>query len=290
MILVDEPRWPAHGTVFGHLVSDESLAELHGFARASGLPIRAFDHDHYDIPAARFDECVSMGAQVVSPKDLVRRLIAAGLRVRPGERTPTRSAVLPSLRQEWAALMPTQPGLGERLLAAWSEPHRVYHDVRHLAHCLTSLNLLAEAEPVVVLALWFHDAVYQGRPGRDEHESARLAESCLGGVLSRAEVSEVARLILLTASHDADSRDVRGQLMCDADLAVLALPEPRYHTYVRDVRLEYSQLPAEQFRVGRTRVVAGLLGRESIYSSDSGRRLWQDAAAGNLAAEPINFG
>jgi len=28
MILVDRPRWPAHGTRFAHLVSDTSFEEL----------------------------------------------------------------------------------------------------------------------------------------------------------------------------------------------------------------------------------------------------------------------
>ena len=38
MILIDEPVWPAHGTLWGHVVSDRSLEELHAFARVAGLP------------------------------------------------------------------------------------------------------------------------------------------------------------------------------------------------------------------------------------------------------------
>ena len=45
-VLIDPPAWPAHGTVFSHLVSDASLEELHAFARAAGLSERAFDRDH----------------------------------------------------------------------------------------------------------------------------------------------------------------------------------------------------------------------------------------------------
>ena len=82
MILIDPPRWPAHGTVFGHLVSDESLEELHAFARANGLDPRAFDLDHYDVPASLYEQLVAAGAVPVGEKELVRRLIASGLRVR----------------------------------------------------------------------------------------------------------------------------------------------------------------------------------------------------------------
>lgn len=290
MILIDEPRWPAHGTVFGHLVSDESLAELHTFAHACGLPIRAFDHDHYDVPAERLADCVALGAEVASSKELVQRLVATGLRVRPNQRTPSRAAVMPELRAAWAKIMPGQPQMGEWLLRAWSQRHRFYHDVRHLAHCLQSLGELGAHERAVPLAIWFHDAVYNGRPGRDEGDSARMAESALDGLIPRSEVSEVARLVLLTAAHAAQSDDERGQLVCDSDLAVLALPEARYHTYVRDVRLEHPSVTPDGFRRGRGRVVANLLGRERIYASDKGAARWESAARDNLTAEPLNFG
>ena len=49
-ILVDRPRWPAHGTRFAHLVSDTSLDELHAFEAALPLPRRLrFHNDHYDV-------------------------------------------------------------------------------------------------------------------------------------------------------------------------------------------------------------------------------------------------
>ncbi len=82
MILIDEAVWPAHGTVWGHLVSDESLDELHAFAAAAGIPGRGFDNDHYDYPARRRDDLIAMGAVPVTGRELLRRLQAAGLRVR----------------------------------------------------------------------------------------------------------------------------------------------------------------------------------------------------------------
>ena len=80
-VLIDDPMWPAHGTLWAHLVSDSSLAELHDFARSNSLPRRSFDLDHYDVPAARVDDLVAAGAEKVSGRDLVRRLIASGLRI-----------------------------------------------------------------------------------------------------------------------------------------------------------------------------------------------------------------
>jgi len=86
VILIDPPMWPNHGTVWGHLVSDLSLAELHAFAATVGIPERGFDHDHYDYPAERQAALVAAGATLVTAHELTRRLIASGLRVKERDR------------------------------------------------------------------------------------------------------------------------------------------------------------------------------------------------------------
>ena len=80
-VLVDPPVWPRHGTVWSHLVSDESYDELHAFAERAGLPARAFDLDHYDVPEHRYAELVALGAEPVDGHQLIRRLTPPGLRV-----------------------------------------------------------------------------------------------------------------------------------------------------------------------------------------------------------------
>ncbi|MDQ1583992.1 MAG: hypothetical protein QOF36_2046 [Microbacteriaceae bacterium] len=87
-VLIDQPAWPAHGTLWSHLVSDSSLDELHAFAEANEVPSRSFDLDHYDVPARRYDELVAAGATAVSGRELVIRLRDSGLRVRGKDRRP----------------------------------------------------------------------------------------------------------------------------------------------------------------------------------------------------------
>lgn len=94
-VLIDEPLWPNHGTVWGHLVSDSSLDELHRFAASAGIPARGFDRDHYDVPLASYDGLVARGATPVSRRELVRRLAASGLRVSPAMRRTERRATEP---------------------------------------------------------------------------------------------------------------------------------------------------------------------------------------------------
>lgn len=80
VIYVDEPAWPKRDRLWSHLISDLSFAELHVFAEMLGAPRRAFDRDHYDIPAERFPMSLWLGARLVPGRELVRRLTAAGLR------------------------------------------------------------------------------------------------------------------------------------------------------------------------------------------------------------------
>ncbi|GAA2660189.1 DUF4031 domain-containing protein [Streptomyces aculeolatus] len=81
-IYVDPPTWPGHGRMWSHLVSDVSYDELHAFAESMGVPRRAFDGDHYDIPSGRYEDAVARGAVEVGSKELLRRLVDGGLRRR----------------------------------------------------------------------------------------------------------------------------------------------------------------------------------------------------------------
>jgi hypothetical protein len=91
-ILVDPATWPGRGRLWCHLVSDTSFEELHAFAARCGIPGRAFERDHYDVPEDRRAEVVAAGATEVASRELVRRITAGGLR-RPKHRPP------PTMRQ-----------------------------------------------------------------------------------------------------------------------------------------------------------------------------------------------
>jgi len=84
-VLIDPPLVPAHGRMWSHLASDESYDELHAFAAELGIPPRAFERDHYDVPGEYYDAAVAAGATPVSSRELVRRLITSGLRRRKSD-------------------------------------------------------------------------------------------------------------------------------------------------------------------------------------------------------------
>jgi hypothetical protein len=88
LILIDPPNAPGRGRLWSHLASDSSYDELHAFAREIGVPERGFDRDHYDVPSEWYDKVVEAGATPVSSRELVTRLVKAGLRIRKAPPPP----------------------------------------------------------------------------------------------------------------------------------------------------------------------------------------------------------
>ena len=323
-IYIDPPTWPAHGTVFSHLISDVSLTELHEFAATAGISERAFDRDHYDVPAHLYEDLVRAGAKELSGAQLTRTLIASGLRIPLKERP---EKIRPRLLRAWEAAFAPRLNtprlkhveapaasqaqltvqvaeLGESLLQAWEQPHRAYHHSGHLSQMLTDLDRLythrtqGSTPLALVLAAWFHDAVYEGAPGEDERRSEQLASASLeplvtAGLLSGDELQMVSLLVRATATHELpESADLPVgyepediQFFLDADMAILAADSARYRRYLRGVRSEYSHFDDEAFRTGRTTFLRSILGRERIFLSEEGLQLWEESAQANLQAE-----
>ncbi len=130
-LFIDPPRVPAHGRTWSHLASDSSLAELHDFARAAGIPERGFDRDHYDVPGEYYEAMVAAGAVPVSSRELIVRLAGSGLRRRKattlGRRGPGRPLARPPRLRPGslvAVIAPAGPAAPERVV----EGERVLRD------------------------------------------------------------------------------------------------------------------------------------------------------------------
>jgi predicted metal-dependent HD superfamily phosphohydrolase len=180
---------------------------------------------------------------------------------------------------------------GDYLLSRWSEPQRHYHTVAHLTAVLEVVDRHAGLAPHperVRLAAWMHDAVYDPRALGDanERDSAEFAAGLLSTLgVPGAVADEVARLVGLTAGHATGEDDPDGELLCDADLAVLAGDEEAYAAYTEAVRREYAHVPEEAFRAGRTQVLKALLELPTIYRLEPLRSAWEDRARANLTRE-----
>ncbi len=210
-------------------------------------------------------------------------------------------ASLDELESRWTRLL---GGLGASadecrrtfagLAARHASPGRHYHTLDHVAAVLRTLGELGAdetREPALFLAAWFHDAVYDTRANDNEGQSAALAVACLRPLrLPESLLAETSRLILLTRTHQAAADDTRGQLLLDADLAVLGAGEAEYDAYARAVRREYDWVPEEAYRAGRRKVLEQFLGRPRIYLTPLLAARAEDRARHNLRREIAALG
>jgi predicted metal-dependent HD superfamily phosphohydrolase len=198
----------------------------------------------------------------------------------------------PAWDEMWRQLGGSHPAaaaVGEDLLRRYREPHRRYHDERHLAEVLSHVDRLAayaEDTQTIRLAAWFHDAVYDPARADNEELSAALAERVLPPLgLGEDRVGEVARLVRLTAIHDPAPTDRNGAVLCDADLAILAAAPDRYRAYAAAVREEYGHVDDALFDAGRAAMLARLLALPSLFHTPLGRDRYEERARHNLATE-----
>ena len=172
------------------------------------------------------------------------------------------------------------------LAARYSEPHRAYHTLEHIGHCLDELKQVRHfaANPdAIELALWYHDAVYDTKAKDNEEKSAALAaEAARGASLSDAFGQLVASLILAT-KHTAPSVDSDVQLLTDTDLSILGQPQGKFDEYERRVRKEYEWVAEDTFVAGRSAILKSFLDRPTIYSTQFFRNKYESQARRNIA-------
>ncbi|GAA1238013.1 hypothetical protein GCM10009665_30170 [Kitasatospora nipponensis] len=200
-----------------------------------------------------------------------------------------------ALLERWNALL-TRCGArvdpapyGRELLRRWAEPQRRYHTTDHLLAVLDEVDALAgdaDDPDTVRLAAWFHDAVYQPDRSENEERSAQLAIRALGEAgLAQQRIEGTVRLVRLTVSHHPLRGDRDGEVLCDADLAVLGRPPQQYAAYAAAIRAEYAFVPEEVFRRERARILRQLLALPALYRTAAAHRRHDGQARANLAAE-----
>jgi len=152
--------------------------------------------------------------------------------------------------------LPHRTDLRDRLVTAYSTG-RGYHDLLHLTEVLARIVELGAGDNLeVVLAAWYHDAV-----------------------------AGVAGVVRLTEHHQREPGDRNGEVLTDADLAILAADPDRYRAYAEGVRREYAGYDDAAFAAGRTAILQALLGKPTLFHTAHAREHWEQVARANVEAE-----
>jgi predicted metal-dependent HD superfamily phosphohydrolase len=189
--------------------------------------------------------------------------------------------------QAWTRLCP-QAGaerVQARLREAWAEPQRHYHDLKHLGECLGLLRAhreRAERADELLLALWFHDAIYDPRGKHNELRSADWAAQALReGGADQACIERIRAHILATC-HQAEPAPGDQSLLVDIDLAILGAEPERFAEYERQIRAEYAWVPGFVYRYKRRQILREFAERRPLYRTPALREQLEAQARENL--------
>ena len=188
----------------------------------------------------------------------------------------------------------------ERLWIFHTEPWRHYHTAVHLEEMLLYMALLREHsqfvmatpndEPAIVLAIFFHDAIYNPKSATNEHDSAKLfcEFATETGIVTThsALVATVERLILSTHKHCVSPDNPCAlALFLDLDMAVLGKQATAYQAYAGLIRKEYSFVNRDEYCRKRAQVLELFLAEECIYGTPVMKQALEASARRNLRQE-----
>lgn len=194
--------------------------------------------------------------------------------------------------KRWSSMWKAIPAEGNGsgwfgcVYGAYSEPHRSYHNLKHLQECLEvfdEVKSLAVKPALLEAALWFHDVIYDPQTTSENEEmSADLARDALEtGAVEQAVVEHIRSLILVTKHHVPDNRP-DAALICDIDLSILGREEERFQEYEEAIAQEYAWVPEVDYVKGRRRVLEKLLQRDRLYFTDFFAQRYEARARSNL--------
>lgn len=212
--------------------------------------------------------------------------------------TPTQDQ-LSQFHAQWIALLTALDAdlsasdhVWNDLLRRYSETHRHYHNLSHIAAMLKhaqSCEFKLESFPVVQLAIWFHDVIYDARAKDNEFQSAALAQFSLNQLkVPPAITQQVMLCILATAKHElpkdlALCRDLPAFL--DMDLAILGAAPETYKQYSVAIRTEYAHVLTPLYRIGRSKMLKAFLQRDRLFFTDDFYQRYEQIARANIKDE-----
>ena len=185
------------------------------------------------------------------------------------------------------------PRILEGLQRRYTEAGRFYHTWDHIDFLIerfVDIKGLIRNPRVVLLAIYYHDAVYNAGSEQNEDRSAELLVDELATVVDAQTLTGAAGLIRATAVHaipESMHESLRQDcaVFLDMDLSILGASPSVYADYARNIRREYGMYGEAAYRSGRTRVLKGFLEKDQVFFTDYFRDLLEAQAVANLERE-----
>ena len=178
-----------------------------------------------------------------------------------------------------------------QIVESYSNPNRYYHNLEHIKYVLKVIQSLEFQTKyfdikTVKFAAWFHDIVYDTKAKDNEEKSAEYAVEVLSSLSIPSDViKNVKKLILQTKNHYASNTDFDGQILLDADLAILGSNPAKYCKYTQAIRQEYIWVPDTEYFAARKKILETFLQRDNIYFTQFMQETKEKIARNNIETE-----
>ena len=238
-------------------------------------------------PKAFIETSSSMVKGLIGPvgwENVINRYVP-----RPVYEAILQQELLKAFVHTWSKLS-NEPGdlVFKEIAKRYSETHRHYHNLAHIACCLAELSQLSlneRSRTMIELAIWFHDIIYDVFAKNNELKSAQYFE----GVASKAGIDpsliqSVAQMIRATQQHEIPAGHDTPELcmFLDIDLSILGANPERFHEYDEGIRKEYSWVPAILYNSKRNKVLKHFLDRTSLFFTSEFRERYEARARENI--------
>lgn len=172
-----------------------------------------------------------------------------------------------------------------KIIQRYQESHRKYHTIKHISEMLIAAENFVLSEEQL-LAVWYHDAIYEPLSLDNEERSANIAVDELSKQGVPTSMLETIKTIVLdTKEHEPTIDD--SAIVLDLDMAILASTPERYNEYIKQIRDEFNTIPDSYYYPHRKRFVEKCLRKaqaRTLYHTKFGKPL-NEIAEKNLDDE-----
>ncbi len=173
----------------------------------------------------------------------------------------------------------------QKLHQHYTEPHRYYHTLGHLNHCLRELDFATDhlmELRATEMAIWFHDIIYHYGARDNEILSAAYFREVAEPTMPAPFINRVCEFIIAT-QHCGAAQDAAIAFVVDIDLSGFGLPWEDYLADSNALRNEAESVSDEHYYQGKLRFLSELQRWPSLYQSPFFRNRLETTAQSNIA-------
>ncbi len=168
-----------------------------------------------------------------------------------------------------------------KVIERYDEPHRFYHNFDHIEKMIGSAKKKGILTDSLLLAIVFHDIVYDPKATDNELKSESIFIECAKLLLSKGIIDDICGAILETRNHMPSTK--LSEQLCELDLEIVNAPLADFIEFEHKIFKEYQFVDYKTYKEKRIEILEQLGFREECINYVRHRKP-------NIAVYPGSFG